>query len=201
MRQPRDWYWYVARENEIFLDLDSGRAITRALSVLRRALSVRPNAKSPINRLDVKSIWLYPSLEPKHAHLIIELNNPLGLMRRVAWALWMGGDQLRAAYVMERFAAQSDSYPFQGMEPAAELLAVRKPYGWRFHDDICECPTKHKAKRVTEKCPALRRILGSHRSDDYFPRNRDKVRRPPVRFAWGEIPLSKLKSWRSNAGR
>lgn len=198
MKKPLEWYWYVARENEIFVDLDSGRSITRALSVLRRALSVRPHAKTPINKLNVRSVWLYPSIEAKHAHLIVELNEALPLNRRVAWSLWMGGDQLRAAYVMERAAAQSDSYPFSGMEPPAELLAVRKPYGWRLHDDICECRSKHKAKRVTEQCPALRRILGDRRSDDYFPRNRDKVRRPPVRFAWGEIPLKNLKSWRSN---
>jgi len=196
------WYWYVAKPNEIFLDLDSGPSITRALSVLRRALSVTPSAKTPLNKLDIESVWLYPSVEPKHAHLIVVLKDAMEFYRRVAWSLWMGGDQLRAAYVMEREARVS----WEGFLPSvctfgnpSELLAVRKAYGWRTPDATCGCKAKHKPKPVTDRCPALMEILGEHRSDDYFPRNRDKVRRPPVRFAWGKVPLSNLRAWRSNA--
>jgi len=196
MRRNR-WFWYVARRNEIFLDLDSGRSITRALSVLRRALRVRPNAKTPINKLDVESVWLYPSSARNHAHLIIVLKNPMAFHQRIAWSLWMGGDQLRAAYVMERERVMRFP-PYPETFSGSELLAVRMPYGFRSPDSMCMCKEKHKPKWVTEACPALKEILGDHRSDDYFPRNRDKVRRPPVRFAWGKVPLVNLKNWSSN---
>lgn len=192
------WYWYVAKSNEIFLDLDSGRSITRALSVLRRTLSSPlygcRHPRVAMNRLEVSSVWMYPSVDPKHAHLIVVLRCPLPLRVRVAWGLWMGGDQLRAAYVLERERHLRGA----GGDPC-ELLATRAPYGFRAPDDSCSCMEKHKPKSVTDSCPALTRILGDHRSDDYFPRNKDRVRRPPVRFAWGRIPLSNLRAWRSNA--
>lgn len=195
------WYWYVAKPNEIFLDLDSGRAITRALSVLRRALNVKPSAKAPICKLPIKSVWMYQSVSGgNHVHLIVVTDPAIhqNFHRKVAWSLWMGADQLRAAYVMQRFEWMFD--PDCDASPLGyELLATHRPYGFRKPDAVCRCKEKHKPKHVTDKCPVLIQLLGNARSHDYFPRNRDRVRRAPVRFAWGQVPLSNLKRWVSNA--
>lgn len=187
---PPVWYWYVARPNEIFVDLDSNAAISRALSVVRRALNAK-RVGGPLNYLPIESVWLYRSQAKGHAHLIIVLKSPMEMQTRQMWALWMGGDPLRVAYVLERYRRCGKG----------DLLASRVQYGFREFDEYCECKEKHKPKHVTEKCSALFRILRVHHSDDYFPRNRDKKKRKPVRFAWGRIPLTNLKRWRVSAER
>jgi hypothetical protein len=185
------WFWYVARPNEIFVDLDSPRAVTRALSVLRRALNVKKNAKSPLNKLDIESVWLYPTETEGHSHLIVVLKYELRVHYRLAWSLWMGTDQIRAAYVLERFR-----YFFNSESSPVELFCARQEYGFRKPDTFCFCKEKHKKKHVTDQCDALARILGNHRSDDYFPRNRDTKERKPVRFAPGKIALTRLRAWK-----
>lgn len=200
-RNKDRWLWYVARENEIFLDLDSKRALTRALSVVRRCLLVKPGRKGSWNELPVRAAYVYPSLTPDHFHMVLVLDNEVSFYLRVAWALWMGSDRLRAAYVMERFRWLPDFPPtlfeeVHGYIPS-DLFSV--PVGsvrWRIHDDLCSCKEKHKADAVTSKCPALRRILGSQCAADYFPRNRDKKKRGPFRLQWGKVDLRKLRAWK-----
>lgn len=186
------WYWYLSQANEIFLDLDSTRALRRAMNVLRRAMSGRAGVHGApcvypfANRLSVDQIWAYPTTTQDHYHMIIALADPLPFHLRVAWSLWMGADRLRAAYVLERYR--------HGFAEA-ELLAVRRVYEFRAPDAVCMCPDKHKAKRVTQNCPALKTLLGDHRSADYFPRNRDRVIRGPLRIVWGRISKRSLLRW------
>lgn len=204
------WYWYVARSNEIFVDLDSRRALSRALAVLRRAVTresklrqaagtdrfrlggdnlrtVHENYPPFENLLSVDSAFVYPSPTKNHVHLIVVLKDSLPIKLRACWALWMGGDQLRAAYVLERAR--------HGLQ-AVELLTARKPYvDFRPFDDVCGCKEKHKRSSVTEKCEAMNRLLGIHRSADYFPRNKDRKRRAPLKVAWGRLPKRLLMDW------
>lgn len=187
------WYWYTATSSEIFVDLDSKRALQRALSVLRRAvqksryLPIISDSRYPFqNSLHVQSIWVYPSQTANHFHLIIVLKNQLPVQTRIAWALWMGGDQLRAAYVMERWRHGN-------IRP--ELICTTTRYGFRIPDNVCHCQKKHKQKQVTDACPALRDILDEHRSADYFPRNQDRERRGPLRVEWGKLSKRRLLTW------
>src|SRR5262245_12393959 len=87
-------YWYVARADEIFLDLDNPRAISRAFNVLSRAVQQRD--------LRVKSLWIFESATPKHVHVVIVLHEPMPVFIRLAWSLWMANDRLRVAFVMHR---------------------------------------------------------------------------------------------------
>lgn len=193
----RPWYWYVARSNEIFLDLDSKRALNRALNVLRRAILRERTGKGVFseypfsfpfqNVLRVHSVWIYPTQSENHYHLIVVGWHDMPVELRLAWALWMGADQVRAAYVMERYR--------HGF-PRPELLCTRSLYGFRIADDACDCRDKHKRKVITEGCPALSRILGNHRSADYFPRNFDKIKRRPLPIQWGKVSKEKLLRWR-----
>lgn len=200
---PRPTWWYVARPNEIFVDLDSGGAISRALSVVRRALLVKPGAKTPLNKLPIESVWLYPSETEGHAHLILKLKENLHTLEKISWSLWMGTDQIRAAYVIERLDALTDDLKFleEHSDIPTDLIATREEYEFRKPDTFCFCKDKHKKKSVTDKCDALERILGSHRSDDYFPRNRDTKERDAVRFPWGKVPLTNLRKWSVPDGR
>ena len=187
------WHWYVCRSHEMFLDLDSRGALTRALSVLRRAMrgpSVKENGTPCVfpftNRLNVESVWVYPTTKANHFHMIVVLKNALPFELKTCWSLWMGADQLRAAYVFERYRHRC----FR-----TDLLASRQAYGFRDHDFECVCRAKHKSKSVTDKCPALRWMLGAHRSADYFPRNKDRRRRGPLSIEWGRISKRKLLHW------
>lgn len=181
-------FWYAARDNEIFVDLDNPRALTRALSVLRRALRRKVGSLTPLESLLVESVWLYPSSSEGHFHLVIVLRRDMCFYKRVAWSLWLATDRIRAAYVLMRYMHTYGS--------RHEILVSKKPYGFRRHDALCQCEGKHKSKAVTDRCPALADLLGNHRSDDYFPRNRDQKRYPPARFQFGEIPISRLRGWR-----
>src|SRR5262245_34124920 len=132
------WYWYIATDSEIFLDLDSKHALRRAMNVLRRGLTS--------GRMDFSELWFYPTTTAEHYHLIVVLKEPAELVSRVAWSLWMGADQIRAAYVLERFK--------NGIQ-TPEFLCSRRTYGVRAPDDVCTCDERHKSKAVTDKCPAL----------------------------------------------
>lgn len=177
MKDVKNWFWYVAKENEIFCDLDSRRAVARALNVLRRAMRRK--------QLDVVAIYFYPSVS--NYHLIVILKQPMERLWRVHWSLWMGSDRLRAVYTLERYR--------RGVE-AADVLSTRKQFDFRFQDDCCDCKDKHKAKRVTDHCPAMKRLMLDERSGDYFPRNLDrKEREEPLMVPWGIVPKRLLKEY------
>lgn len=177
-------YWYTARTNEIFLDLDSRRALRRALSVLHVAVRRK--------RLRLASVWLYKTAQKNHFHMIVVLKTNY-TAPRLAWSLWMGNDRLRAAYVLARM--------FDGnvMQGAGDLLVTKTPYH-RKPDFKCQCSGKHKPESVTRECPALRHFLGASHSADYFartgPMNPDRGK---TRFRWGRIPLQQIRNWRANA--
>jgi hypothetical protein len=171
-------YWYTARQNEIFLDLDSTRATARALSVLRAAVRKRD--------LQIESLWLYPTPGKHHAHMIIVLKDPMAWLSRMAWSLWLGNDRLRVAYVLER--------RLWVPEQNGDLLVTKKPY-YREWDQMCRCQKKHKPKAVTSKCHAMSILLGNQRSADYFTRTGKAPTRKKIRVPWGRVSLRQIRNW------
>jgi hypothetical protein len=171
-------YWYSARPNEIFLDLDSNRAIARALSVLRVAIRKK--------QLDIKGVWLYGTPTKGHAHLIIVLRYAVPWAVNVAWGLWMGNDRLRAAYVLARREIGSAH---------CDLLVTQGLY-YRQPDAFCECKEKHKPKKVTDKCPAMIHLLRDERSADYFSRTGSVPPRKKIRVPWGKVSLVQIRNWK-----
>lgn len=171
-------YWYASRSNEIFLDLDSNRATARALSVLRLAIRKK--------HLAVRQVWLYGTPTAHHAHMIIVLRKHMPWVTRVAWSLWLGNDRLRAAYVLERSRWVPD-----GLQ---DLLVTKSPY-YRQCEAVCKCRRKHKAKDVTENCPAMEILLGNERSADYFTRTGKAPPRRKIRVPWGRVSLNQIKNW------
>lgn len=168
-------YWYSCRPTEIFLDLDSTRALARAFSVLWCARENR--------QLLVKSIWLYPTNQAHHSHMIIVLKYRIPTLDRIGWTLWMGSDRLRASYALARIV--------RGMAHT-ELFCTRELY-YRKPDAICTCTEKHKPKEVTERCPAMRALLGVEHSGDYFARTGKRPTRRAIRFPWGRVTQKQLE--------
>lgn len=193
-------YWYAARPNEIFCDLDSKKSLLRALRVVRSAIiereqfvvsaGVRERVTSG-NRLllDVRTVHYYPTTRPGHGHLIITLNNAYDAETRARWALWLGSDRLRACYVLQRIA-ESCIY-------SADLLVTSRKYH-REPDQRCACKEKHKTKKVTDHCAALRRLIGSQASADYFPRVGTARKIKPFRVPIGKISKTKLIRWENH---
>lgn len=175
-------YWYAAHANEIFLDLDSKRALRRAVSVLSVAVEFK--------RLPIKSIYVYPTIQAGHYHLIVVLNEMVRRSLRLAWGAWMGNDRLRLAYVLARHG--DIRIPVY----SGDLLVTKHPY-YRDHDARCRCKRKHKEDVVTRKCSAMRRLLGAARAADYFARTGErrikplKIRVPRNR----EVTIQTMKGW------
>jgi hypothetical protein len=176
---PHMNYWYSAKGNEIFLDLDSYRATSRALSVLRMAIMKK--------HLDVGAIWLYGTERKGHAHMIIELKQDMDWMTRLSWSIWMGNDRLRVAYILER--------ENRGVQHS-DLLTAKHAYQFRDPDAVCECKEKHKQPRVTSNCPAMKLLLGLERSADYFTRTGKAPPNRKIIIPWGRILIKDLKRWR-----
>lgn len=180
-RPPSTWYWYASRSNEIFLDLDSRRAMSRAFQVLRRAIQTK--------KLNVADVWLYSTSTPSHAHLILVLKENLTMVEKVGWALWMGSDRIRSVYVLERWR-QKVRCP--------DVLCTRRVYEFRPANFVCRClAEKHKDKKVTDACPAMLALVGEHRSADYYPRDRDKKKRGALTVPWGRVSKRTIVNWRS----
>jgi hypothetical protein len=178
-------YWYRARSNEIFLDLDSRRSLNRAINVLR--IAVLDRSKTP--KLPIENIYLYPSQTEGHAHVIIQLKGPLGVMNE-AWSAWLGNDRLRLAYVLARWGQ---------MIGGGDLLVSRRQY-YRAADAVCSCQGKHKDSKTTDECPAMIKLLGSQRSADYFYRTGPMRPLGKIRIPWGRVSKRQLKEW-SNGKR
>lgn len=172
-------YWYSARPDEIFLDLDSNRATARAFSVLRLAIRQK--------KLPVQDVYLYPTPTPGHAHMIIVLKRPVHFGDKAAWSLWLGNDRLRVAYMLKR--------ELLGL-CHSDLLICKNSIYHRAADWTCECKEKHKEKHVTDNCLAMRLLLGDQRSADYFSRTGKAPTRRKIRVPWGKVALKQIRNWK-----
>jgi hypothetical protein len=153
----------------------------RAFAVLRRSMRANQNG------LDIEAVYHFPSGTQGHAHLIIVLRHEMDALERALWALWMGSDRVRGIYVIQRLHLMVD---------AADVFSTHMLFPFRPPDDRCECPEKHKDKRITDNCPAMKRLMLEHRSADYFPRNTDRKKRKAIRVPWGRVPKDLIERWR-----
>jgi len=175
-------YWYSADANEMFLDLDSTRALRRAVSVLLVAVKRK--------RLPVERMFLYRTKQRGHYHMILVFSRSVSDATKFAWSLWMGNDRLRMAYVL----ARQDDERIPKFRSGDLLVSTRTYY--RRADSWCQCTKKHKPDAVTKRCPAMAFLLGKARSADYFARTGERRVKPlRVRVPWGEVKVSEMKRW------
>lgn len=174
MTGPR-WYWYIGRENELLLDLDSRTALWYCIQKLRRNLQRE--------FLKVKDVHLFRSSAPDHFHLILTLAEPMPPIERAVWECELMSDLKRVRYNLMR--------TLRGL-PGADLLIADRPYvGIRPPDYECGCGEKHKRRRITNHCPILQKLHGSEAGVEYFAIWKDRKKRTaPIRLPMGKVPHS-----------
>lgn len=143
-------FWYVSRENEIFLDIDNTHKILRhSSSRLLGAIEC--------HRLATSDIEYHQSRSENHLHVIITLAYDLPAIERAIWALVLRSDIYRAASTMMRIARNI---------PAADVLITPMQFK-RPANELCDCTTKHNAETM-ETCPAAIELRGDNRVTGFF---------------------------------
>jgi hypothetical protein len=145
------WNWYVARENEIFIDMDS---YTKSIDLCRRRLSAGVDA----GILNVDFVY-NTQTSHDHNHIIIVLKNPMRDIQRIAWAIALHSDIYRGLCTLMRADA---------MIPAPDVLIGKRLYH-RLPDAQCDCETKHVSGTM-QNCHAAKLLRGEFHSASFFGR-------------------------------
>jgi hypothetical protein len=171
------WFWYIGKENELLIDLDSELRLWNWKEKMRRNV-VR-------GFLKVENVYLARSVSPGHYHVIVTLAEPMEPLRRLLWECELQSDLQRMKYSWMRL--------LQGLD-APDLLIADRPYpNFRPPDYECFCAEKHKPRRITKHCPILRLLHGDQAGAEYFAIRRDRIKRDkPLRLPIGNVPLNKI---------
>lgn len=125
------WFWYVAKPDELMVDLDG--AILLAISQKRLERCGLPVLKT----------FISPSNSDDHFHLVVKLRYPMEVIERQIWQLYLMDHVYRS--VNNLFRAHS------GTKGASLLIApirwccsgISQSDFWREPDGICTCKEKH----------------------------------------------------------
>lgn len=144
--------WYIARANELLLDVDRAMAPTKAGGPPRLDAFVRRRVRDAVlaRKLDVKRLVVAPSYSPGNRHVLITMGRSMPMMERLIWQAWLGSDLYRARADLMR-AAMGHLYP-------SLLVAPRIIPEWRAPNAICPCEGKHAIDG--SECKAWRRFRG-----------------------------------------
>lgn len=153
------WHWYVARDNELFIDMDRyAESIHHAGRRLQGAIDGK--------YLDVREVYAYPSQTNNHAHIIIVLGENhktkdkmhYGEIQRYVWEMLFHGDIYRCASNIFRRVYSVGS---------PDILITRRILH-RTPDFDCECQNKHSKLEVMKNCPAATALRGIARTMQFF---------------------------------
>ena len=157
-------YWYVAKPNELFLDIDNvSKSIRHARARLQGAIEC--------GKLDVAYVMQRPSKSKNHLHVIITLNEPYCLpVASAVWEIILHSDIYRGCCNVIREYANVPApriliSPFDNFETT--IRHYPNEFIDRSYDDQCDCPGKHTAA-VMLACPAARRLRGEMRAIGFF---------------------------------
>lgn len=157
------WYWHIARNDELMIDLDchdgDGRKVTASLERLKGARNE--------GKLGIKRVLLFPSKSEWHYHLLVTLDRYMDPMRRNDWELRLLDDVYRN--LQNRARVQ--------MGVTSSLLIT--PSDWEYQrmpDHTCEC----RAHVSMLECPVALRLRPGHVIAHYWGRPA-KVS-PPLSF-------------------
>lgn len=159
--ENKTWYWYSARENELFIDMDRYK---ESINHVRRRLQ----GAIENHFLNVIDVSIVKSVTKNHAHMIITLAEcsriipqyaPLYNAHRFAWEMLLHGDIYRAASNLSRWA--------HGI-PNPDILISRLPViGSRQHDKSCNCEGKHNLSAM-KICPTAKFFRGNMSAATFF---------------------------------
>lgn len=125
-----NWFWYVAKNNELMVDCDGVQLLEIAQKRLARS------------GLLVSDALVFPSQSESHFHLVVRLREPMNSIERQVWQLFLMDHVYRS--VNNLFRALNGT-------PSPSLLISPQPWNafWREHDAICHCETKHKGPALS----------------------------------------------------
>lgn len=167
-------YWYVARPNELFLDIDNmSRSIKHARARLQGAIEC--------GKLDVAYVMQRPSKSKGHLHVIITIkgdsspdsNFYTNETTRAIWEIILHSDLYRGCCNVMRSeigipASRILISPwshFCGL--GYEHKKMTRIHPDRDSDDFCKCKSKHNATTMKD-CPAAIRLRGEFRNAGFF---------------------------------
>lgn len=151
-----NWYWYVARDNELLLDIDN------FTDKIRLHASMRLQGAIEYGYLSVKSLIVYPSSSIKHGnrhvHIHIVLEHDMEEIQRYVWEVMLRSDIYRACSNIMR--SRNGIY-------SPDLLISRQRWINRLPDAVCTCEGKHTAA-VMQSCQAAIKLRGEQRTQGFF---------------------------------
>lgn len=143
-------YWYVSRDNEIFIDTDNFRRSEMHTSARIRGAIIH-------QKLNIKSIEFHTSNSENHLHTLITLWNDMSALERYTWAIIFHSDIYRGCCNIMRHLNSI---------PAPDVLIT--PMTFRREPDlICTCETKHNAETM-DRCNAAKVLRGKYRVNSFF---------------------------------
>ncbi len=180
-------YWYIAREDELLLDLDTYMRPTAKgapwgeMFFRRRLRDAIANGK-----LEVTGVWLTRSYTESHYQVVIKLYRTMSQMARLVWQLHLGSDLYRGRADMMRAVR---GYPSASLLilPSEIIDFYRKP------DEVCICQEKHttiEQVRLDENgagCPVWHKHRGMS-PWELFGKNENLSERM-VALPLGNVPL------------
>lgn len=176
------WFWYVATDQELMLDLDSKVAGSHF-----GATRVRLEAAIRSELLDVLDyLYVYRSGTAGHYHVVIPLRRPMGNVERFAWEMQLRSDLYRGRSNIMRAV--------RGV-PAPGLLIAPRPWKdfYRPPDARCDCKAKH-GWRNFGACPAANVLRGEHAGDSYFGALMSRRVVLPIEFREGRVRMADFAS-------
>lgn len=159
MNKP-GWAWYVARWDELMLDVDSG---TQGSVLGATRIRLEAAIKGGCLKIAGPLLWVYRSKSPGHYHIIIRLTSPMPAIERYSWEMQLRSDLYRARCNIMREL-------YEVSAPALLIAPGPWPMFYRDPDAICECEEKHTFK-VIGSCPAALKLRGEgHAQEGFFGR-------------------------------
>jgi hypothetical protein len=153
-------YWYVARPNELFLDIDNvSRSIKHARSRLQGAIECKT--------LAVEYVMVRTSKSTNHIHAIITLSEPMPGIQRAIWAIILHSDIYRGCVTVMRNCSRISSPDILISPHPFFRIGFDASKNHRYCDDHCECVGKHSATTMRD-CPAAKRLRGEFRNVGFF---------------------------------
>jgi hypothetical protein len=148
------WFWYVARNNELMMDLD-GRAL---LEIAVKRLQRHQHARTCERVLPYHRTFVAGSHTADHYHLVIRLREPMEILERMVWQLYFMDHTYRS--VKNLFRVIDDV-----RAPSLLISPGKWPVGlvsfWRPPDAICNCEREiHKNQEKIVFCPAHIKLRG-----------------------------------------
>lgn len=148
------WYWYVARDDELMMDLDGQTLLEIALKRLNK-----PEYSIPVRR-----IYVGPSTSKDHYHMAVQLapDGKYPLLWRLTLQLYLMDHVYRS---VKNFTRALTEIPAPSLLISSHNWQITSTLNsgtfWRAPDALCLCPVqRHKSHEAIWTCPAHTKLRG-----------------------------------------